>query len=365
MKKKKDVLTMSWLKYLIKSWRNVLRRFFGCSRVLRVLDLEDCDLSQADSSLKYLGNLHHLRYLGLCHTGISQLPEEIGNLQFLQTLDVTLNKISRLPSSVVQLKKLMCLYIDRSTTVPNGIGNLACLEQLLLLGIYDSTVNIIEELGQLTELRQLHIGLDEWNDKLLGLQKMQETRIRVDPGQRNIGGLDAWVAPRHLRVLRTIRSCWFSTLPAWVNPSLLLDLIGLSIAVRELHQVDLEILGRLPALRSLYLEVDNKNLGILRGFVVVGGAFPCLVRCYFQQFVWPVVFQHGAMPRLGELWFLFYLWDGSLDLGLGNLPSMQYVRAALLCEGFSKEEVEQANAALTHAAEMHPNHPRHDIYLYD
>jgi len=38
-------------------------------RVLRVLDLEYCDLRQ-DYSLRYLGNLLHLRYLGLCRTRI-------------------------------------------------------------------------------------------------------------------------------------------------------------------------------------------------------------------------------------------------------------------------------------------------------
>ncbi|TKW01764.1 hypothetical protein SEVIR_8G200250v4 [Setaria viridis] len=181
-----------------------------CCRVLRVLDLEDCNLSQANSSLKYLGNLHHLRYLGLFKTGISQLPEEIVNLQFLQTLDVKHNKISRLPSSIVQLRKLMCLYINWTTIVPNGIGNLTCLEQLSRLRINDSTRNIIEELDQLTELRQLSIQLDEWNDKLLEclckLQKMQELTITVYPGQRSIGGLDAWVAPQHLRELDTQRS---------------------------------------------------------------------------------------------------------------------------------------------------------------
>ena len=52
----------------------------ACCRVLHVLDLEYCNLSQANSILKYLGNIHHLRYLGLCKTGISQLPEEIENL---------------------------------------------------------------------------------------------------------------------------------------------------------------------------------------------------------------------------------------------------------------------------------------------
>ncbi|RCV39089.1 hypothetical protein SETIT_8G195500v2 [Setaria italica] len=313
----------------------------ACCRVLRVLDLDACDLSRANGSFKCLGNIHHLRYLGLRETGISQLPEEIGNLQFLQTLDVRGNAYLRLPSSVVQLRKLMCLYIDSwSKSAQDRIGNLTCLEQLSWLCIDDSTRNIIEQLGQLTELRQLSIKLDEWNDKLLEclckLQKMQELVIECF-GQCSIDG-DAWVAPRHLRVLYIPNRCWFSTLPAWVNPSLLPDLTKLSITVRELHQVDLEILGRLPALRFLSLKVDNKNLSIIRGFVVGAGAFPCLVSCYFYQFVWPVVFQQGAMRRLRKFEFQqFYLRetrgiacnDGSLELCLGNLPSLQDVQVVL------------------------------------
>jgi len=124
--------------------------------------------------------------------------------------------------------------------------------------------------------------------------------------------------------------------------------------------VDLDILGRLPALRHLRLEVDNKNLGILQGLIVSPGSFPCLEFCYFFKFVWPVVFQKGAMPRLRGLWLdpLFYVReargvassDGGLDLCLGNLPSLQ-------------EEAEQAKAALTHAADMHPNHPQHRIRI--
>ena len=137
--------------------------------------------------------------------------------------------------------------------------------------------------------------------------------------------------------------------------------------------MDLDILGRLPALRRLQLEVDNENLGILQGLIVSPGSFPCLELCCFLKFVWPVVFQKGAMPRLTSLslWPLFYVReargigssDGGLDLGLGNLPSLQHFAAYLRCEGASKEEAEQAKAALTHAAEMHPNHPYLDIRL--
>ena len=348
----------------------------GSCRVLRVLDLEHCNLSHTDS-LKYLGNLYQLRYLRLYSTHISQLPEEIGNLQFLQTLDVRSNPISILPSSVVQLRNLMCLDIGETTRVPNGIGNLTCLEQLSWLCIDGSTINNIEELGQLTELRRLWVKLDEWNDKLLGclhkLQKIQELDIEVHRGLCNIGGLDAWVAPRHLRLLDAENICWFSTLPAWVNPSFVPVLTCLRIAVRELHQVDLDILGRLPALRRLWLEVDNKKLGILQGLIVSPGSFPCLEFCRFFKFIWPVVFQKGAMPRLARLglWRLFYAReargiaskDGGLDLGLGNLPSLQPAGGTCLLMSYVKALARRRRSKLTHAAEMHPSHPHHNIRI--
>jgi len=107
----------------------------------------------------------------------------------------------------------------------------------------------------------------------------------------------------------------------------------LSIAMRELEQADLDILGRLPALRYLDLEVDHEDLGILGGFVVSAGSFPCLARCGFGGFVGPVVFEHGAMPSLRTLHVQFAVReareipssDGGFGMGLGNLPSLQDV----------------------------------------
>ncbi|KAG0530695.1 hypothetical protein BDA96_05G208800 [Sorghum bicolor] len=338
-------------------------------QVLRVLDLQDCDLSQG-YGLKYLGNQFHLRYLGLCGTSIAQLPEEIGSLQFLQILDVRRNKLSCLPSTVVQLKHLMCLYTDLSIRVPNGIGSLTRLEEMSELLIDDSNMDILEELGWLSELRVLRIALGGWNNNLvecLGkLQKLRELSVWARGGQTNIGGLDAWVAPRHLFSLSTRWGCWFSTLPAWINPSLVPDLSKIFIGIRVLQQADLDILGRLPALCYLEMQVEHEDLGIPSGFLVGADSFPCLLSCEFRGFVRPVLFQQGAMPRLRTLWSWFSVRGareiansyGGLDLGLMNLPSLQKVSVGLDCNGANDEEVKELRAVLSHGTKIHPNRPR-------
>ena len=151
---------------------------------------------------------------------------------------------------------------------------------------------------------------------------------------------------------------------------LLPDLSFLSIALRELEQADLDILGRLPTLRYLDLEVDHEDLGTLGGFVVGAGSFPCLVRCGFGGFVGPVVFEHGAMPSLRTLHVQFAVReareipssDGGFGMGLGNLPSLQDVWVYLNFEGASNEEVKDLKVVLRHSVEINPNHPRLHIY---
>ncbi|TVU24124.1 hypothetical protein EJB05_26522 [Eragrostis curvula] len=328
-------------------------------KVLRVLNLEDCDLSQG-YSLKYLGSLLHLRYLNLNHTGIDQLPKEVENLQFLETLDIQYNCISHLQLNIAQFKHLFCLLVDSKTKVSNGIWSLMSLEELSWLHMDDELMDHIEELGLITELRVLRMMLhtDKWNNKMVEslskLRKIQILCISHDGGQRNFGGLDAWVAPGHLRHLYTGNGCWFSRLPAWLNnPSHLADLCKLYIAVRELQEKDLNVLGRLPALTYLSLLVDHESLGIRERFVVGAGSFPCLVYCLLMGFIVPVVFQNGAAPRLTRFDFDFHVRevreiagsDGGFDLGLQNLPSLQGVGVGFQSGGASEEEVEEAKAA--------------------
>jgi hypothetical protein len=317
-----------------------------------------------------------LRYLGLRDTDIREAPEEIGNIQFLQTLDLRANPICDLPLNIVKLRHLTSLCFDGFARVPDGIGSLTRLEHLAYVLIDCATVGILEELGNLTELRVLCIIFwDGWNDKLVGLlhklQKIQRLSIDVcmNNVRKNMGGLDAWVAPRHLVALDTEKICWFSSLPAWMtNPSHVPNLRSLSIAVREIRQADVETLGRLPALRDLQLQVDHEELGIRGVVLVIGsaGSFACLVCCGLWGFVGPAVFRRGAMPRLRTLRSRFSVreaiavagaGDDGLDLGLGSLPSLQEVNVSLDCEGASEEEVNELKAALRRATKIHPNHP--------
>lgn len=334
-------------------------------RVLRVLDLEDRDLSYG-CSLKYIGNLLHLRYLGLRKTCIDELPQEIGKLRLLQILDIRGNKISSLLVTIVLLTHLLCLRIDHKTRVPKGIGRLKNLEDFSSLGIGYSSRYIVEELGHITELKVLRISLMKWNnfldkslvDCLNKMHKIQSLRIEVCSGECN---LDGWimVTPQHLHRLVLWGSCWLSTLPAWVNPSLLLDLYFLCIRVRELRQEDLQILGRLPALRLLNLTVDHEDLGIRGRFVVRACSFPCLVSCALQGFGGPVVFRQGAMPRLVLLWLEFHVQEARETRSSFNLdlPSLKNFYVRFLSRGASVDEVEEAKAAVRHAVEAHPNNP--------
>ncbi|KAM1471294.1 hypothetical protein FF1_041702 [Malus domestica] len=87
------------------SLSDVCRRF----KLLRVLELEDMKLRRIPSAI---GEMIHLKYLGLRHCSIESLPEEIGWLSNLQTLDILENaKICRVPDVLWKMKSLRHLYM--------------------------------------------------------------------------------------------------------------------------------------------------------------------------------------------------------------------------------------------------------------
>jgi hypothetical protein len=124
----------------------------------------------------------------------------------------------------------------------------------------------------------------------------------------------------------------------------------------------------MPALRSLRLSLDTKFTGEQMEEMsdVTSDAFPCATECYFHHiFFLPSLFQQGAAPRLKHLRFCFrarWIAGDNFDLGMGHLPSLETVKADLFCKEDSDDDVKKASAALTAAAENHPNRPKLHIY---
>ncbi|XP_037482843.1 disease resistance protein RGA5-like [Triticum dicoccoides] len=344
--------------------------------VLRVLNLSTCALG--DHNLQGLWSLVHLRYLGLSNTGLCELPEEVGKLQFLQVLDVSRNRgIERLPSSVTKLRRLMCLlYEERCNQLPDGIGNLTAMEELSC--IHADSLSIVKEIGNMKRLRkfeilfeQMSLELEEAFAKSLEeMSNVQSVTIRIKNGGSKMMDLlgEKWVPPQGLRELISHgkKGCKFSRLPAWIreNPSHLSHLSNLQICVKEVQQVDVGLLGRLPALHTLALQSLRQGL-----LLVNADGFRCVtIFCLWSNSPGQVIFQPGALPKAVMVLLHVGLQvskqeaagdDGDLfDMGIGNLPSLQNVNVKFkFCPSLPRRDVKKANSALGTALRAHPNRP--------
>jgi hypothetical protein len=333
--------------------------------LLRVLALEDCASIDGIYHLEHIRQLVHLRYLGLFNTPICELPDGIGNLQVLQTLDLRRTKIEELPHGIVLLRQLKCLRVgSRSITVPDGMGNMASLEELQLSDASNSC-NIVKELGKLTELRNLKLCIQLSDERLKrdlveSLGNLQKIEIlHLD------GGLwieesywEGYVPSLHLRHVSL--GMKFSRLPAWINPLLLPKLSHLSVDVSVVEEEDLLILGSFPGLISLSLVGECVCLPDSMD----GGAFPSLKYCYTSGMV---RFLNGAAPILESVSFNIQLWgskDGSSDLEFRSLLDhhlLQGVKIEIFYTEVHVMEVVKVEAALRKVLDIHPNSPILDI----
>ncbi|KAM3277297.1 hypothetical protein ACQJBY_045262 [Aegilops geniculata] len=349
--------------------------------VLRVLDLHRCRIGSLNSQpkLRDIGYLFHLRYLGLKETGISEVPEEIGNLQFLQVLDLQGNYEMRvLPSSMWKLRQLMSIKVlFRCYWPPGVLGNLTSLEVLERIYASPSTV---QELGRLARLRSLDIHFIAWSleveetfvETICNLHHIQSLSITCDdvPYLDLLGG--HWEPPRCLRQYTfTSDHIACSSLPMWITkcgPSHLSNLSEVHIIVKDVQQEDVQVLGRLPALRHLWIGSTHQTERLL---IIGADEFRCVIA--FGMHCEPatqLVFQQGALPNAEYVRFSLGVRvakeDGNGDLfelGLGNLLSLQSALVEIHWDGVTNMEAAEACAAVRNAMDTHPNHPIVNLHL--
>jgi hypothetical protein len=344
-------------------------------RVLRVLNLEGCQ-GFRDDHLKDISALFHLKYLSLRRTWISNLPPQIGDLQTLETLDIRDTNIEELPGTITSLVQLKYIISGGHTwgkiKLPDGIGSMTSLRAISGFDICRSSINAVQELGNLKCLRELAIN---WTDFTSGNMKHQEAMLRtlgklgtsnlqsLAVCSRNLGSLeffDSWSPPpSRLQKFRLSAYYFLPRVPRWMVS--LCNLIYLNINIAKLTDEDIHILRELPSLLHLDLWLRSPQKDKI---VIHGVGFPYLKELYFSCERTCLTFEQAAMPKLEKLQTTVDVIRAKTygyQFGIKYLTSLRQIHIQVLCDGASVSDIKDFEHEIISAVKCHPNHPRMNI----
>ncbi|KAL3582736.1 hypothetical protein D5086_017068 [Populus alba] len=258
-------------------------------RFLLVLDLD----GKIACLPEEVGDLIHLRYLGLANSDLDELPRTLGNLQKLQTLDITMcGNLSKLPTEVLHIQQLRHLLMSKSIDdceirVPEGIGKMVNLHTLS--GIYGGD-GIARELSALTQIKDLgvkRVSEDHASELFAAIKKMEslaslsleaeecffdETNCALFPAldafcpppllqefylQGGLIEIPMWLASMENLTRLTLS---FSYL--WENPTSVLQLLPKlkHLSLWEAYRAKLIGLQNISTLQELYLDSMHPDL---------------------------------------------------------------------------------------------------------
>ncbi|XP_068330013.1 disease resistance protein RPP8-like [Pyrus communis] len=274
------------------SLSDVCRRF----KLLRVLELEDMKLRTIPSAI---GEMIHLKYLGLRHCSIGSVPEEIGWLSNLQTLDILENaNILRFPDVLWKMKSLRHLYMYVHPLV--GKWRIDTLQHLqTLVGINVDSLRGINS-ANLISLRKLRLtgsfatNRAEIFDSLVNLLNLHSLSLKSM--DYLFPSLSALSSLRH--VIKLHLSGGISKLP---NPhEFPPNLNQLILHQSRLENNPLEILEKLPYLFVLRLKHSSYHGKKLK---FSANGFPQLeyLELEFLDSLEELEVEESAMPKLRSL----------------------------------------------------------------
>ncbi|XP_049391283.1 probable disease resistance protein RF45 [Solanum stenotomum] len=223
---------------------------------LYVLDLENI-LFDGNELTNAIGNLVHLKFLGLSNTNVFKLPPSIGKLKSLQTLHAL-------------------IFDNCSCKLPPQIAQLTNLRHLV------SRYEVPLQVDKLTNLRTLkYIRCDQWKDTdasgLVNLQELGMEKIMKSYSLKSIGSLksltilflacqygETFPSLEPLSSCENIRRLWLS---GGIEELADLNKLPKSITVLVLQSAGLEedpmpILGKFPNLKHLELSRAYKGMKI-------------------------------------------------------------------------------------------------------
>ncbi|XP_073106782.1 disease resistance RPP8-like protein 3 isoform X2 [Elaeis guineensis] len=328
-------------------------RFLNGLNLLRVLDLEGArDLKKLP---KQMGNMIHLRYLGLRRTGLKRLPSSIGHLLNLQTLDARGTYISWLPKSFWKIRTLRYVYINILAFLSAPIiGDHKNLQALKITWINVDVMDMIR-LGGIRFIKNWVTTSDS--------AEMAYERIFSESFGKSLEKMDSLVSlnmyvkelPKdiffaHARPLPKLRSLYLGgsfqqqQLPDITQfPPNLTKLILISF---HLEQDPMPVLEKLPNLRLLELcgAYHGKSMSCS------AGGFPRLQHLILEDLydleAWRV--EVGAMPRLTNLTIR---WCGMLKMlpeGLQHVTTVRELKLIDMPREFSDKVRSEDGYKVTH-----------------
>eukprot|EP01018_Ginkgo_biloba_P008581 Gb_26463 [translate_table: standard] len=329
---------------------------------LRVLDLSWTSIK---SLPKAVGNLKLLRVLDVSHTDIEGLPESVRGLKSLQLLDATgCRRLQRLPEGISELKCMRHLdadYCDKLEHIPKGVGKITCLE--ILRGVYSRSENglRLEDLGDLTRLRDLQLKIKHELDLkclaegiLGGFVKMRRLRIK------NCLHLDVSdsVFPRLSERMPSFIELETLILNGFAVPNWICSFQNLiMIRFYQCECLDYPALETLPNFRHLALLTNNRCRLLPKEFGKSGG-FPKLELLELNDFPnleeLPRI-EEGGMPSLKTLdLYSLPLLKRMVEEGLELLTTLEEL-SVVDCGEWEEATKEGGKG---HEMRVLPKHPR-------
>ncbi|KAA8519216.1 hypothetical protein F0562_013472 [Nyssa sinensis] len=313
--------------------------FNGCLRLLKVLDLRGTSLETVPNEVV---KLFYLRYLSLRGTNVKMLPKSIGNLRKLETLDLKDTYVTELPIEIQklqQLRHLLVYHYNRSETytsfhntqgfkVPGKIEALLSLQKLCYIEAnhFRGGLNMVEELGRLTQLRRLGIekltrengmALCSSIAKLRNLQSLSITSTKEDE-IIDLQSLSS--APQFLRTL--VLQGRLEQFPCWIRSLHSLDKVMLMWSQLK-YDEPLQSLQDLPNLSNIYLKqaYDGEEL------CFKAGGFQRLKKLWLVSLkgLRCVTMEKGTMPHLEEINIRDCKLMEQLPSGTEHLTNLEYL----------------------------------------
>uniref|UniRef100_A0ACD5TCR3 Uncharacterized protein n=1 Tax=Avena sativa TaxID=4498 RepID=A0ACD5TCR3_AVESA len=341
-------------------------------KYLRVLVFEYANHRDMVVDLTTVGHLFQLRYLKVsAASGSIELPTEIRGLVHLETLDIDVQSAQSIPSDITMLRCLSHLILPHDIGLPNGIGNMKSLHTLRCYCLGKSSLEDIEGLGKLTNLRELTLtksykfdmvkaGVDALVSSIGKLRDLKSLYLACNL-EHYVDLLDTLSdPPLRMKELR-LRGWPFYKVPKWIGD--LECLHTLFLCIEQLSTDDIHILGQLSSL--VYLSLKVLCIPRDRAAIICAGLFPVLeclaLRSRDDDVTTCMQFKTGAMPKLRKLILGIHdRWGGgAMPVGMVCLSSLEQIYVDNMSSVHDDHNIE---SAFRNAAQVHPRRPSVTIY---